>query len=192
MQIRIGIHKLYFKIAQEQQWLYRKLDSEYLDLETRGIADEDLSQISDRMFDLYTDREQAAVISVTFSAMCLEAFLYDYAAEKLDDAYVRDHLDKLDLPSKLVLYPKLVVAKDFDKSTEAYAKTVELVRLRNELVHFKSKPYDLSDDKAIDMHANLQPKLAKGVDDSTQTVRLVLGELDRMNGSNYFSIDLDW
>lgn len=192
MKIRIGIHKLYFKIATEHQKQYHDLDSEYHELETRGIAEEELDSISERMFDLYTEREQAAVVAVTFSAMCLEAFLYDYASEALGDVYVQKHLDRLDLVSKLVLYPRLVVGRDIDKSAEAHAKTVELVRLRNDLVHFKSKPYNLVDDNAIDLHAKLQPRLAKGVDDATKAVRLVLKELDRLNGNEYFTVDLDW
>lgn len=192
MHIRVGIHKLYFKIAQEQLSRYSELDLEYGDLEVKGITEDELDDISGRMFDIFTQREQAAIVSVTFSAMCLEAFLYDYAAKHLGDKYVKDHLDKVALPSKLVLYPKLIVGADFDKSAEAFAKTKELTTLRHELVHFKSKRYDPTDGKSIDRHDQLHSKLAKGVKDSISTVRLVLAELDKMNGNDNFSKGLDW
>jgi len=139
------------------------------------------------MMDSYTNREQAAVI-VVFLAMCLEVFLYDYAAENLGDKYIKEHLDKLDLKSKYVLFTKLVTGKDIDKSQEAYAKIIELSRLRNELVHFKSKTFK----HAEDIHYKFSDKLAKGVVDSINVVILVMQELDELHGCKAYSKNLNW
>jgi len=63
-------------------------------------ADE-LGDIPQRLEQCYEEREQSAIIAITFAGMALEAFLYDYAAERLGDTFVAQHLDKLDLPVEI-------------------------------------------------------------------------------------------
>ena len=65
MDFRISIHRLYFKIAVEHQRQYEVHNSRLKHLETKGIAEEELSTIEDEMMGCYTNREQSAIIVVT-------------------------------------------------------------------------------------------------------------------------------
>ena len=78
--------------------------------------------------------------AVLFGAMCLEAFIYDYAARAFSDTYMKRYLDKLDLKAKWVVIPKLVMGKGFPTDSQAFQNLSRLVVERNRLVHHKSKP----------------------------------------------------
>lgn len=84
--------------------------------------------------------EKSHVIVVVFATMCLEAFIYDYAASNFSDTFVKNYIDKLDLKSKWIIVPQLVTRKAFDTNSKAYALLTKLVKYRNKLVHTKSKP----------------------------------------------------
>lgn len=104
-----------------------------------------------------TDKYQSTAI--VFGAMCLEAFIYDYAATHFTDTYVGNYLDSLDFVSKWVIVPKLVTGKDFPTNTQAFELLRRLCKERNKLVHAKSKPVP-SDNE-----------LAKMIEESTQENR---------------------
>jgi hypothetical protein len=63
---------------------------------------------------------RSAVIVITFAEMCSEAFFYNYAANALGHKFVEDHLDKLDLCSKLLIHPRLVCGKSVEKSSHVF------------------------------------------------------------------------
>jgi hypothetical protein len=56
--------------------------------------------------------------------------------------HVTESLERLDIPTKLILVPRLVIGCSLDPSRNPYQDMVLLARLRNELVHYKmdSKP----------------------------------------------------
>ena len=83
--------------------------------------------------------EQDFIISICFSAMALEAFIYDYAARNLGDGYVSQYLDKLDLTSKWLVVPRLVTGSAIDPGCQAIYLLKDLVKTRNRLDHSKSK-----------------------------------------------------
>lgn len=95
--------------------------------------------------------EDYCVIALVFAALAIEAYIYDYAAKKLTDNFVRLHLDKLDLVSKWVVIPKLVTGKDFPKDGQAFCLLKQLVKDRNYIVHNKSSKY---------LKADVKPNLA--------------------------------
>jgi len=78
--------------------------------------------------------------AVLFGSMCLEAFIYDYAARGFSDTYMKRYLDKLDLKAKWVVIPKLVTGKDFPTDSKAFHNLQRLVKERNKLIHHKSRP----------------------------------------------------
>lgn len=108
-----------------------------------------------------------------FAAMCLESFIYDYAATNFTDTFVRKYLDKLDLVSKWVIVPKLVLGKEYPRYTQAFKYLRNIKKERDKLVHSKSRPeltneergkelakYDLkfgkkSEDKDTDKNVNI-------------------------------------
>jgi hypothetical protein len=146
------------------------------------------------MEESYEERERSAVVAITFAGMALEAFFYDYAAEKFGDSFVRNHLDKLDLKSKFLVYPRLICGKQPDKSRPAYENLGRLVALRNELVHFKSKPFRVEElHKASDFHGALNERLKVSVDKAVNCVMQIMGELDRLHGEgSYFELRMTW
>jgi hypothetical protein len=191
---RISVHAMYYKIACEQAKRYHERDAEHSKLQMDMASAEELGDIPQRMEQCYEDREQSAVIAITFAGMALEAFLYDYVAERLGDAFVTKHLDRLDLPSKFLVYPRMICGKAPDKSAAAYGSLKKLVRLRNDLVHFKSQPFGLEElDKASAFHDELNQKLKLGVDQAIQAVQLVLTELGALHGlGSLFTLRMNW
>jgi hypothetical protein len=185
---------MYYKIARERAERYHQRDAEYGVLESGPVGLEELSEFSRRMEECYEDREQSAVVAITFSGMALEAFFYDYGAEELGDAFVQEHLDKLDLKSKFIIYPRLVRGRSPEKSSAAYQNLQRLVKLRNELVHFKSRPFQVHElDKASDFHSTLHQRLKSGVDDAVSCVMQVMTELDLIHGSGAgFALRMHW
>jgi hypothetical protein len=185
MTHRVNIHAMYFRIAERHARMYHERDGEYKALERGAIDVDELSEVSRRMEEAYERREQSAVVAITFAGMALEAFFYDYAAEMLGDTFVREHLDRLDLKSKYLVYPRLVCGKEPSKSTDAYARLGRLVKLRNDLVHFKSQPFPIEElGRASDFHTQLNERLRFGVGDSLDCVSAVMTELDNLDGGS--------
>jgi len=75
-----------------------------------------------------------------FAAICLESFIYDYAATNFTDTFARKYLDKLDLVSKWVIVPKLVLGKEYPRGTQAFEYLRNIKKERDNLVHSKSRP----------------------------------------------------
>ncbi len=180
---RISIYAMYFKTAYDMRKQYLSLAEEDVLLRTRAIVTGDeLLPISDRMYQCYLEQQQCAAIEITFSGMALEAFFYDYAADALGDSFVKKHLDKLDLKSKFLIYPSLVCGHAPDQSTDTHASLVSLVKLRNDLVQFKSKQFHCTQlDKASDHYTELDELLKSGVMGAIDCVDKVMNELDALH-----------
>ncbi len=188
MRDRVNMYSMYYRIAHENTRVYFDSDQELKELETKGIAEEELNVVAERMEQCYSSREQSAVIAITFAAMALEAFLYDYAAEKLGDTYVKEHLDKLDVRSKFLVYPELVCGKRPDKSHRAYQLVGQLVKLRNDLVHFKSRSVPIGDlHKKSNFHDELNDRLRFGVTEAAHSVSAAVAEIDQLHGGSAFT-----
>jgi len=75
---------------------------------------------------------------ITFLALFMESYIYDYGARQLGDRYVLSHLDQLDLLSKWVIIPKIITGKEINKSQHCFEYFKRLIQLRNKIVHWKS------------------------------------------------------
>ena len=51
-----------------------------------------------------------------------------------------DGLERLDIKTKLLMLPKLVLGKEIPAASEAFRRFAQLVRIRNDLVHYKFEP----------------------------------------------------
>ena len=80
-------------------------------------------------------------ISVVFSAMCIEAFLNDYAAACLGDDEFYSIFDKLSTENKFLFISKFILKAEYNKGESYYCYLKELFRKRNSLVHSKSKAF---------------------------------------------------
>jgi hypothetical protein len=181
---RISIHRHYYRICREQHLLYRRLDEGLSQTYVAPVAEDEIIASGAKREEYYEKREQAAVIGITFAAMCLEAFFYDYAATKLGDSLAEDHLDKLDLPSKLLIVPWLVCGKAIDKSSVVYERVKRLSKDRNYLVHFKSKGFDLTDlANASEFHDHLNQRFRQALENGADAIPTVMKALGELHGT---------
>ena len=80
------------------------------------------------------------LVQYLYAAMCLEAFIYDYAAVALGDTYVQKYLDKLDLIAKWVIIPRLVLGREVSRDGQAFEYLKLIKKERDKLAHSKSRP----------------------------------------------------
>ena len=85
-----------------------------------------------------TQQAKISMIVVVFTAMTVEAYIYDYAARHFGDAFVKDHLDKLDTVSKWIIIPELVTGREMPRQDRWHAFLKKLIGKRNSLIHHKS------------------------------------------------------
>lgn len=184
---RVSMQKTYFCLCLSQIDAYRKILSDINELETGPVPEEEAHIAQMNLAVLEEEKEQAVVAPVISAAMCLEAFSYDYAATHLGDKYTRKHLEKLDVPSRLVIATKLVTGKDFPTDCAAYGNMKSVIKQRNSLVHFKSKNYDMADmDKARKYIDELSAEIEKTVNICADAVRGIMIEIDKLHGRGRF------
>jgi hypothetical protein len=184
---RVGIFATYYEIAKENEQRYLELDAELDALEARTVSEDGSDEYIPLAEKYYSKRQQAAVIAITFAALCLEAFFYDYAAEKMGDGFAEKHLDNLDPKSKFLVYPRLGCGRAPDKGSNTYRRVHDLFVLRNKLVHFKSKAFDLREiQKAGEHIEEFNQLLRGGVDNAIKCVNSVMEEMDRLHESGKF------
>src|SRR3984885_5209502 len=185
-QHRISAYRTYFRIAKVNQSQFHECTQTRVARETNDGEDEQTAAF-ETIERLWEQKWQAAMIAVTFAGMTLEAFFYDYAADALGDQYVKEHLDKLDLPSKYLVYPKLVCGTAPNKGEHTFELVRNLVRLRNDLVHAKSKAFPLAQiEAAVEHYDDYNARLEKGADDAIECVLAVMRELDKLHGTGSF------
>jgi hypothetical protein len=185
-QHRISAYRTYFRIATVNQSQFHECKQTRLVREA-NVGEDEQTAAFETIERLWEQQWQAAIIVVTFAGMTLEAFFYDYAVDALGDQYVKDHLDKLDLPSKYVIYTKLVCGAAPNKGEHTFELVINLTRLRNELVHAKSKAFPLAQlAAAADHYDEYHRRLDKGVDDAIKCVVAVMRELDKLHGTESF------
>lgn len=182
-EYRVSMQKNYFCLCLSQVKEYESICERIKELQTKNVAEDELHIVKMNLEVQYELQEQAVLAPIVFAAMCLEAFIYDYGASYLGDAYMKKHLDRLEIPSKLVVATKLVTGKDFPVGGQAFEGLKNLVKSRNRLVHFKSKKFEMADlDKASEFRKNLNLELEKSMYESVETVRSIMKEMDSLHG----------
>ena len=184
---RVSMQKTYFSLCLSQIDAYRQILTDIDELETGPIPEDEAHIAQMNLAVLAEKKEQAVVAPIISAAMCLEAFSYDYAATHLGDSYTKKHLEKLDVPSRLVIATKLVTGKDFPTDCAAYGNMKSVIKQRNDLVHFKSKNFDMAEmaqaRKYID---ELSKKVEKTLDVCEAAVRGIMIEIDKLHGKGRF------
>ena len=82
-----------------------------------------------------------SVISVIFSAMCIESYLNNYAATCLGDDEFYGSFDMLSVESKFNMISSFILGVKIDKGRSYYSRLKDLVRLRNSYIHNKSQEF---------------------------------------------------
>ncbi|MFI8381981.1 hypothetical protein [Pseudomonas sp. NPDC079086] len=101
------------------------------------------------------------VQAIVFTAMALEAGVFDFAAINLGDGLARGHLDKLTLEGKWRVVPELVCGQSLRENGPALNNLNSLIQARNRLVHHKSKPMPYGDVLALESAVDDAKKSSK-------------------------------
>ncbi|EKT4453653.1 hypothetical protein C6A77_13185 [Pseudomonas sp. AFG_SD02_1510_Pfu_092] len=92
------------------------------------------------------DREERKAVNgiktIVFSAMAIEAAVFDLAAIQLGNKVATDYLDKMDLLGKWMIVPRLICGRSLKEEGPAVNGLKGLIKARNALVHHKSKEWD--------------------------------------------------
>lgn len=149
---------------------------------------QDLEEGWSRFLGLSALMDESYVKAIVFAAMCLEGFVYDYAATTISGSYAKNYLDRLDLVSKYVVIPRIVTGKKFPTDTHAFQHLKELVDKRNDFVHYKSKRVPTDKELEKMLKESLIQTERKGKKKGSyelnpyQTIIEVLTELRKLDG----------
>lgn len=162
---------LYFDICECSYKEYRKSRAEFIEKKNKSPKHwDDLIVVGQSML-------RSGTTTVVFAALCLEAFIYDYAARCFSNSYVDNYLDKLNLVAKWVVIPKLVLGKEFPRDSQAFECLVKLKKARDTLVHAKSKQEPSSDEERAKMLDELEQKETENFENAYTAVNEVLTQL---------------
>lgn len=166
---------LYFDICRVSHQDFEKHNAEFL----RKIEEAHTLEFLNRgdFLQLGEIKRRCWVEAVIFGALCLEAFIYDYAATLLSDT--TQYLDKIALKSKWVIIPKLATGRDFPRENQAFEHLKRLVSERNQLIHAKSKHMPNNDEEWKRL-AKAYNKTDREALNPYQTVVEVLNELSKL------------
>ncbi len=92
-----------------------------------------------REFELQAEQLECRILAVLSAALFLEAYIFDYCARRESGKFASKYIDRLDPVAKWIIVPRLIVPPGLDQSLELFERLGKLFRLRNELVHHKTK-----------------------------------------------------
>ncbi len=142
----------YFKIAERSchnSIKYTDLTKSLSYQETNEFDNELVQKKFDDIIKFGSLAREEAITSVVFSSMTLEAFINEYGINKSGKNYFSNNLDKLSLESKFLIIPKLFGTTFLNPENHEFEQLKWLIKLRNDLVHFKKKSRNIKDIKMI-------------------------------------------
>lgn len=170
-------HADYFRLAVDNWRRIRQLKREHDGLQKQlgrdKSADDDIADQLARKNDAIGE---LALVVIVFCAFTLEAYINDYAINRLSKNYLKNYLDKLDLVAKWVVIPRLVSREQLDPGSRPLQHIAWLVELRNKLAHYKSKELTVDQIKESDF---LWYEDAERAITVVKEAVLALGRLDR-------------
>lgn len=186
----------YFEICKNNFFSYIKLREDYKSIwerieyltnkyEEEGEEEynKEIEHLLNEAADIKNQPDAAGHISIIFSAMCLEAIINHYAINRTSKTLFENYLDKLDVKAKWVIIPKLLSTVEFNRESQAFELLGKVVKLRNDLVHYKSRVIRFPANMAEQMEKD-EKDFYSNVRNSIQAIFSVVEELKR--------IDLNW
>lgn len=134
-------YSFYADIAREHNLNALSMFEELNELNKKVVDEDTYITYIQELHEKEANIDKNCVIAITFSAMSLEAFIYDYAAIVLGDEYVKKYIDKLDVVAKWVIVPKMITGKELPRHKHCFELLKQTIKLRNEFVHSKSRKY---------------------------------------------------
>jgi hypothetical protein len=175
-EVRVTAIGIYSEIARENFQKLIKLESQRLAVE------EKISKLEKEDEKLYIQHEldkfeietgKYVAIVIVFSAITVEAYIYDYAARHLSDAFVKNYLDKLDPVSKWVIIPPLVTGKELSRKKRWFELLNKLIKQRNNIIHHKSSSLPIKLDEAIAFFKKAQVSSAQTYITAREAIELL-------------------
>lgn len=177
---RWNLGSVFTEIAREH---YKFLidDKPKLDAYNKRVAssDEESGWFAHEKSVFKNEMNKNALITIVFSAMALESYIYDFAARHTSDTFVQKYLDKLDTVSKWVIIPQMVSGKEFPREGQAFQLLSKLVRERNFLVHYKSSDVDY--EKLDDYLNKNENRLINSAKDAIDAVDAIIKEMNKLD-----------
>ncbi len=135
-----SIH-LFSELVKENSEKMIFLEIQIKELEKKNIkinGEDEAILFEQKIIPLQKDLAKSSLIIIVFSAMAVEAYIYDYAARHLGDVFVKDYLDKLDTLSKWIIVPKLITGRELPRQQKWFELLKKLIKARNSIIHHKS------------------------------------------------------
>jgi len=127
--------------------------------------------------------QRAAMVSIIFSALTLEAFINNYGIERFSRSYFDNHLDKLPAVSKWIVIPRLITGKEIELDTQPFEQLKRLFKRRDRLVHYKTRKKKMSEIYEEDVWVTEEQSA-----EAVQTVVSIVEELSRIDKT----VSTDW
>ena len=139
---RTSFSPVFLRIVKENHKKVLSLDMRLKKLEelTKINGEDHVNSVERKIQSLEDELAKASLIVIVFSAMVLESYIYDYASRHLTDAFVKDHLDKLDTLSKWIIVPVLITGREIPQHPNWREFLKKLIKARNSIIHHKSSP----------------------------------------------------
>ena len=190
---RTSYSEYYYDIAKDNFIKFLNLTDDYKKalLEMENISkmfDEEQRNEDSKNFDLAIDKlsgikydmDVAGHITIIFSAMCLESIINQYAISRKSNKYFDNYLDKLNVKAKWVIIPKLLANAEFDCSSQAFELLDGVIKLRNDLVHYKSRIVIYGENQKEQIQRD-EVKFRTDVQNSFKSIFSVTKELKRID-----------
>ena len=149
-------------------------------------SDDNILGLEFKLSNLREKTSRCAAITIIFSAIAIEAHIYDYAARHFSDSFVKDYLDKLDPVSKWVIIPRLVTGKELPRKHKWFNLLKNLIKERNSIIHSKSSepPSSPTPEKIKDYLRKLndsEPNTVNIAKQSIQLLDLLIREISKID-----------
>jgi hypothetical protein len=171
-------HKLYFKITRD------RLDSaQSLERSVKGLRLDPSPWIKlDLIDEILSNYFESVVESIVFSGLTVEAFINSYAMARVSKPEFK-RLNRLSLREKWLEIPSTVTGKKIPEDSQAVLQLAELVKSRNNLVHYKiavndpSEYYSLIGSMLMESDLTHALPLTMQAESNIRTIRLLIAEL---------------
>ena len=181
--IQWTLHLEYFRIALERYEIIKKLKKEHDALQAafkkkKAMSDDDVALLAEKNDAIGHE----TLIVIVFSALCLEAFINNYAIARLSKNYFTNYLDKLDTVAKWIVIPRVITRKRIDPGSKPVQDLSWLIAQRNRLVHYKSREIPIDEIKESDFFWEYDAEKA------IKTVKGIVSKLKTIDGK----VETDW
>jgi hypothetical protein len=136
--VRSSAISTFTEIAREQYQKWLSIKSALQEIEKNALSGTDDKDKEFEILHLEGEANKCFTLVIVFSAIAVEAYIYDYASRNLSDTYVKNYLDKLDPVSKWGIIPRLITGKELPRDHRWFEILNKLIKQRNSIVHEKS------------------------------------------------------